>query len=489
MDVRPFIILSKAISAKHGVDVRFAHLATARCVYKDGRYMIELPLSAASDADLLYRGYIDHEVGHVRFTDFDKDLPDGVAGDLANVFEDEYVERRMGALFPGSKINLRDLARSIFTEDHVRRALDGDALSQLFAFALYHRRSLLDPELGKWNDMIDDALRELGAPVDAMLDKVKEPSNSTEDNIRLAKELYDLFAPYEDIDASSQSDDADPMTPDDFSVAGQVAKALAPKESIQLTPLEIQALEGGSLIAARSSAEPDEISKANGLMYEPTLNYRMVSMLRMRIPPLLQSARMKPCAIGKSGKLSSRRLARAAALDPNVFYTPAKKMEQAIEVGFLSDYSGSMSGSSRLLDEAVHASLVMLKELPKVKSFAFGFNGLMYRKLWDGVKFTAMRPGDTTPLGGAMLNISREFSPTGRRILIITTDGRPDQGVEAARDVCAELAGMGIELYGIGIGHTGEYLQTLLGEERSAVLGSIQEYPAAIEAMLRRAII
>lgn len=538
MDVRPLLLLAKTISAEHGVSVRFAEINTARCIYSDGKYRIELPFSDAENANLLYRGYIDHEVGHVRFTQFGngKASP-GTLGALENVFEDEYVERRMGALFPGSKINLRDLGRTIFTEEHVKGALQTSAISRFFAFALYHRRSLLDPELGKWNDMIDDSLRELGVPEDVMRDMmrvVETSSNSTAENNQLAQELYDLFKPYADQELPQQQngqgdgsgDDEDDseqqgqsggdqedeqgdeqqengdgagnvlpeVTPDDFSVSSRISKELTSKPSSSLFDLEQQLAEASALANGVAAGMTDDELKRRGVMVEACLSESMVSALRKRIPALLQNSRIRPCAISSRGRLYGKRLARVATLDVNVFHAPARKTEQDIEVGFLSDYSGSMNGLSSELDKAVYASLVMLKTLPKVKSFAYGFHGYIYRCLCPKNSqrvndFHGLHPASSTPLGAAMLNIATEFGKTGRRILIVTTDGRPDGRMNSCREVCALIAKMGIEMYGIGIGCGAGYLHELFGVDKSAMIDSIADYPARLEVMLRKAML
>lgn len=479
MDIRPLILLSKAISAQHNVRVSFGRVDTATCSRTpDGHYAIELPFSDKENAGLLYRGYIDHEVGHVRFTDFN--VPhtfNAVVRQLANVFEDEYVERRMGALFPGSKINLRDLARTIFTEEHVKSVLQGNDMSRIFAFALYHRRAMLDPELGKWHDKIDKALGVPENVLQDMLALVHRPTNSTEENNRLAQDLYDMFMQNQ-FDQFDQSDQSNSFQPSDFSVSDRVSQELDYKPFAECTPLEMALAEASKIAGAETASD--------NCLWQVPRDEGFVSALQKRIPALLQSSRIKPCTISSRGKLYGKRLARVAVLDSNVFHAPAKKLEQAIEVGFLSDYSSSMYDTSEQLDKAVYASLIMLKSLPKVKSFAYGFNGYEYRKLEMGY---GLYPRGSTPLCGALLNIAQEFGQTGRRILIVTTDGRPDGPFERAQEVCSTLVKMGIELYGVGIGQGAAELYGLFGADRTIHIDTIAEYPACLEVMLRKAML
>src|SRR5690606_34859944 len=54
------------------------------------------------EAALLARGYIDHETGHVRHTDFG--IP---VRPWLNLIEDVRIEREQGLAFPGCAVNLR----------------------------------------------------------------------------------------------------------------------------------------------------------------------------------------------------------------------------------------------------------------------------------------------------------------------------------------------------------------------------------------------
>lgn len=537
MDVRPYLILAKTISATHGVSVRFADTDTARCIYSNGKHIIELPFSEAENRDLLYRGYIDHEIGHVRFTKFENTHANELEKALANIFEDEFVERRMGSLFPGSKINLRNLTRHIFNEEHLQGSLQTSAVSRIFAFALYHRRSLLDPELGQWNDQLNEAVRELGVDdsiLAQMLAMTARQTNSSEENNQLASDFYRIVEPYlnkelpnqeqddqqgegsEDGEQGEQGDQGQDgrqgsqeqqndqqgeggklgvpqITLDDFSVGNCISKELHANPA-EVSPLEEQFGEASALTSGKVAECTDEYLKRVGVLVPTDLDESLVSALRKRIPSLLQTSRIKPCVISSRGKLFGKRLARVAVLDTNVFHAPAKKMEQDIEVGFLSDYSGSMDGTSGLLDRAVYASLVMLKELPRVKSFAFGFHGCIYRQLAGKNdkrvrEFYGIDPVSSTPLGAAMINVAQEFEKTGRRILIVTTDGHPDRGVEATKEVVRLVERMGIEMYAIGIGWGARYLSDLFGEGYAAVIDNISEYPVRLEAMLRKAML
>lgn len=87
-------------------------------------YSISIPTVDVLDKQhmRMVRGYLDHEAGHVRFTDFTlleslRDDPAYVMS-LINIAEDIYVEREMGKRYVGCEKNLRWLSKHLFTENY-----------------------------------------------------------------------------------------------------------------------------------------------------------------------------------------------------------------------------------------------------------------------------------------------------------------------------------------------------------------------------------
>lgn len=71
------------------------------------------------------QGFIDHEVAHILFTDWNVlvDADKLRVGRLHNIFEDAYIERRMAEHFPGSGSNLRNVGKfflSTFTDKKLK---------------------------------------------------------------------------------------------------------------------------------------------------------------------------------------------------------------------------------------------------------------------------------------------------------------------------------------------------------------------------------
>lgn len=112
---------SSVFGRKHDVRVVFAGDGAAT----DGSTII-LP-SMAQGADVseeqasVMRGYVDHEAGHVRHTDFEalrawKPTASKLAGAIQNALEDIWLERRVRSEYPGAERNLRATATAVNKE-------------------------------------------------------------------------------------------------------------------------------------------------------------------------------------------------------------------------------------------------------------------------------------------------------------------------------------------------------------------------------------
>lgn len=121
----------KLFTGKHLDDHRKGAIDTASTLYADGRYVIQIPCGGhfTGDMDMWLRGFLDHECGHVRFTDFDRagtfcseykeypHIPYTLVTQLYNIFEDVRIERLMSEMYPGCGTNLRRLNVALFPKD------------------------------------------------------------------------------------------------------------------------------------------------------------------------------------------------------------------------------------------------------------------------------------------------------------------------------------------------------------------------------------
>ncbi len=114
-------IVAKALSENYGVTLGiFGNQAQAS---KDRIILPVLPEDDAR-AKILARGYLDHEAGHVKCSDYD-DNPNqsGFEKNLTNILEDIRIEQAMARSYPGCRQNLDALTKLLAGEGDFR-ALD-----------------------------------------------------------------------------------------------------------------------------------------------------------------------------------------------------------------------------------------------------------------------------------------------------------------------------------------------------------------------------
>ena len=128
-----------SVEMKREYDTAVTEFTTSK--YRGAMYKIQLPMIGGlddTDAPIL-RGYLDHEVGHVKFTDFERTVPEyeewkcenvlerrnsfQVYRQCFNIIEDVRIERLMMRRYPGSVYNLKMLNRRYVSAKALEQAM------------------------------------------------------------------------------------------------------------------------------------------------------------------------------------------------------------------------------------------------------------------------------------------------------------------------------------------------------------------------------
>lgn len=152
---------------------------------KDG-YILSVPFSPyMTEEQWRYlRGFIDHECGHVKFTDFQTymDLQKSVVADclqykprasaylkdflkdyanmVINILEDVRIERLMGIDFPGSRTNLNKLSEHLFKDCYSVSTMMGNGMAgRLYSLLFMRVRSLINPALEESAQLLYDDMK------------------------------------------------------------------------------------------------------------------------------------------------------------------------------------------------------------------------------------------------------------------------------------------------------------------------------------------
>lgn len=229
-------ILAGLMSQQYRIHIEVGGEEAYTAIGKDGQVTIHLPgLETDADKYIDYlRGYIDHEVGHVRYTKHDmlsevfraskgRHLPT-MTKNIWNIFEDTYVERCMAEDYLGCGRNLRQLQRLVFKKDAEPPSLDNTnqalaVAARICNYILYEHRarafSELAPYVARHAEALEEVCPGMVAKLAAVLDEAWVNNDSTEHNMESAKKVVEvLFEGY--------------SWPSEFNETEQLGNALSP---------------------------------------------------------------------------------------------------------------------------------------------------------------------------------------------------------------------------------------------------------------------
>lgn len=215
MSVDSVGVLAGLMSQQYRIHIEVGGEEAYTAIGKDGQVVIHLPgLETDADNYIDYlRGYIDHEVGHVRYTKHDllsevfrsskggRHLPT-MTKNIWNIFEDTYVERCMAEDYLGCGRNLRQLQRLVFKKDAEPPSLDNTNQARAVAaricnYILYEHRarafSELAPYVARHADALEEVCPGMVGKLAAVLDEAWANNDSTEHNMESAEKVVEVI--------------------------------------------------------------------------------------------------------------------------------------------------------------------------------------------------------------------------------------------------------------------------------------------------------
>ncbi len=410
--LRALPLVASALGSKYGVRV----VIGGNQARTDGRTITlpSLPLDMPETFLLLVRGYLDHEAGHIRETDFDA-LRGARLSPLEhhvwNSIEDWRVERRMAEIFPGCRHNFNRLVRHVFAGS---ATVSGSPVQDIPNWLLLVIRSWDVPELAASRDELarhmDREFPGLRARLESVLHAVRALCRSTGDALDYARRIVRLLEQAAQPQPAScapgkQKSPRDASTPGQKAGAGQAADqkedgpapvalpdsnpetdrhqaiaagetrrkgspAKAAKRLKALLDAPGDALPGnlGSVLAqAITEAAPGDGKDALRVAvvgHKPLLPLseqerkdalRASTALQARLHGLLQASTLVRCATGRRGRLDTGRLHRLAVDDSRVFRRKGLRQGMDSAVHLLLDCSSSMDKGMELACAASYA--------------------------------------------------------------------------------------------------------------------------------------
>lgn len=192
-DIVDVVLLCRMMSAQYRIKIQPGVFsiadkfdAQAWCRKDKDGYVLQVPFSPyMTEEQWRYlRGFIDHECGHVKFTDFEtyenmyrsvvadclrykpgasvtlKDFLHDYASMVINILEDVRIERLMGIDFPGSRTNLNTLSEYLFKDCYSVSTMMGNGMvGRLYSLLFMRVRSLINPALEESAQLLYDDLK------------------------------------------------------------------------------------------------------------------------------------------------------------------------------------------------------------------------------------------------------------------------------------------------------------------------------------------
>ena len=192
-DMLDVVLLCRMMSAQYRIKIQPGVCSTADkfdapawCRKDKDGYVLQVPFSPRmTDEQWRYlRGYIDHECGHVKFTNFEtyanmyrsvvadclrykpgasvtlKDFLHDYASMVINILEDVRIERLMGIDFPGSRTNLNTLSEYLFKDCcSVSMTMGNGMTGRLYSLLFMRVRSLINPALEEPAQLLYDDMK------------------------------------------------------------------------------------------------------------------------------------------------------------------------------------------------------------------------------------------------------------------------------------------------------------------------------------------
>lgn len=218
------------------------------------------------------------------------------------------------------------------------------------------------------------------------------------------------------------------------------------------------------------------------------------ALLRSRMAVLLEAESEADTVRAASGrKLAPSGPRRAMLGDPRVFSRRTDGVSLSTAISILLDVSGSMKDHGRLeiAVEAALAAAMALQPFDEASLAIYSFPGNGCLKHFDesirsALPKFALSTWGSTPMAEAILIATGELvkRDEARRILVVITDGEPDNA-PATRAVVRGMQAAQVECVGIGI-----QLPTITGIfPCSRVIQSVDQLPQALMATLKNQIL
>ena len=476
---RSLPVVASVVASRLGINVVFQGNLTAAT---DGKTIVLPNLKAiGSEEDaIVLEGLLDHEAGHVRFTDnrwtAEANGRGEIFSSIRQIIEDARIEKELGRLYPGARRNLKRACEIMTKLGYFGEPTQHMHPAELVASAILYglRSEVLGQDVfQEWAEKAkafsaaylgETAINQIMeiAKKGASLDGSSEQAyRATEEIINLLKKIKDgqsARADEQPAQAGGQDEaqaESEPKQPAQAGKAAGIAKAILEAGLGDIGSAGLSFERRIRFLGMLPTTDPNVMSEScrihDAMPPSSVALDRLEAMLkstRPQIAPLASKLDELLAAKGyvttypsRSGRLDPKRLAEAPTLG-QVFSKRELGDEVNTAVYMLIDRSSSMSGAP--YNMAVSAAVVfgLIAENYGVKVGASMFSDYIVKvngfdKRWrDRCKWIPIAPIGGTLMAAAIYHGAAELAKDSseRKILFIVTDGSPrsDEEVRGA---------------------------------------------------------
>ncbi len=533
LETQSLELVAVALSEEYGIKVVCGGRRAETTYLPNGKPLIKIPSVHYEDPNYLtlLRGYIDHEVGHVRFTDnayIEEALLENVSviGSLKTVFfiyEDLYIERMMGECFPGCRRNIRKLVSLVLAKERqaplpARDMLQGIARGTMRAhdlpyqawaaaahYILYRVRSESSAELARLLPEYQEAAEWLAPGLPALLEpvlaRVAAEGTSTRANMTLARETLGIA------DTFFQKHwclDRKEAMPDELlelirwvlrnggraSDSVDVAKSAAHMVDDILKNVDEATLERNVTIRHEYGGPVWKERLELLTESEQREALQAAAMMDAQMQSLLQTFMLNRDGPFRIGRLNTNALYKLHTCDTKIFYKNVEKRNLNTEIVIAVDMSGSMNFNDKCI-MASKALYAVVHSMKQIRGLLFNVIGFFDNNIVDilrrhdrvSPRIRIVAAGGT--LCGATVQYAMQHftsSWSSRKIIMMITDGDANDSAEF-HDAVVRAKKAGLEFLGVGI--LDEHITKYLDEGECCVINDLHQLAPEIFRMLR----
>lgn len=184
-------MIASMLGNRLGVEVVIGQGDTAMT---DGRTICLPPIPCDSDEEYLgwIRGYISHEAGHIRFTDYDilgQSSTTPLAHFIWNSLEDVRIERAMAGRYPGCSKDFSWIVRKLFVSDLTCEPPSTLIPNYILRKARSYDHSHLKESVSSTGKALECRYGNMRSELDAAMDGDLQRCTNTGDTLKLAEKL------------------------------------------------------------------------------------------------------------------------------------------------------------------------------------------------------------------------------------------------------------------------------------------------------------